>query len=57
MCFSSKSSGPPKPEPRNVPVDPTSTPAANQTQPNPAVLSSTATQTDPLGQSQLGAAR
>jgi hypothetical protein len=55
MCFASKSSGPPKPAPRNVPVDPTSTPANNQTKPNPVVLSDTTTQTDPLGQQQLGA--
>ena len=55
MCFSSKSKGPAKPEPRVVPVDPSSTPAANQTRPNPSVLSDTASQTsDPLGQGQLG---
>lgn len=54
MCFSSKkSSGPAKPAP--VAPDPNNAPAANpDMQQRAAATSAAATNTDPLGQAQLG---
>lgn len=54
MCFSSKKSSPAKPAP--VAANPENAPAANPdvTQQQRVAASTTTTQNDPLGQSQLG---